>query len=278
MAQQPPQIRERAGLEESRINQEFVDFLRKWSTPVLFVIAALAVGYVVFQRTSQAREERVNRAFVELDQAGGLRGLPPSPESLKRVAEEFESVRGVPLMARLRAADEYLRVSRIGMHPGARPLQDGSAASPEDIATEEDSRRYLDEAASLYRRVLADSEKDPGKLLFTINALFGLAAVDESRGDLDGARQHYERIVALTDGTAFAIQARAANKRIADLPSLATPRKLLAQRDLPYLEGVDPPKPPPAPELPPEGPLPEGPPPEQPGEAPPEPPPADSPR
>lgn len=273
MAQQPPQIRERAGLEESRINQEFVDFLRKWSTPVLFVIAALAVGYVVYQRTSQAREERVNRAFVELDQAGGLRGGPPSPESLKRVAEEFESVRGVPLMARLRAADEYLRVSRIGMHPGARPLADGSLASPEDIASEEDSRRYLDEAASLYRRVLADSERDPGKLLFTINALFGLAAVDESRGELDAARQHYERIVSLTDGTAFAIHARAANKRIADLPSLATPPKLIAQRDLPYLEGVDPPKPAPAPE-----PLPDGPLPEQPGEAPPEHPPADPPR
>ena len=41
------QITEGAGLEESRLNQDFVEFLKKWSTPLLLVIVAAVAAYVV---------------------------------------------------------------------------------------------------------------------------------------------------------------------------------------------------------------------------------------
>jgi hypothetical protein len=42
MDERQTQIRERAGLEEARYNQDFIEFLRRFGTPILMVAAVIA--------------------------------------------------------------------------------------------------------------------------------------------------------------------------------------------------------------------------------------------
>ncbi|RKZ11529.1 hypothetical protein DRQ53_15905, partial [bacterium] len=117
MDQRHEQIREGAGLEESRINTEFVDLIKKWSTPVLFVAAAIAFGYLMLQKLEERRVTRVDQAFVEMEQARS--SINPSPDSLLRLADDYSDIRAVAPMARLAAADIYLESVVLAIEPGA---------------------------------------------------------------------------------------------------------------------------------------------------------------
>ena len=44
MEERQTQIREGAGLEESKLNVEFIDWLQRWSTPILLLVAGAALG------------------------------------------------------------------------------------------------------------------------------------------------------------------------------------------------------------------------------------------
>ncbi len=68
------QIKEGAGLEDSRINQEFVDFIRKWSTPVLLVAALITLGYFLNNKRIDARAAYINEAFSQLNQSTSSTG------------------------------------------------------------------------------------------------------------------------------------------------------------------------------------------------------------
>lgn len=227
------QIRESAGLEEGRLNQDFIDWLRKWSTPILVVVAIGAVAYWGYERWERSKVAEVNQAFQEFEQAGSSEN--PSPESLMRVAEEFDGVRSVAPMARLQAADAYLQAVRVGVKPGSALNPDGTLAAPEDALTPEDRTRYLDEAAGLYQRVADSTGSNPAKALLTLEATYGLAAVAESREAYDEAQRHYERIIELADRAQFPTHAQIARDRIAALPSLAQLPTLYALSDLPPL-------------------------------------------
>jgi predicted negative regulator of RcsB-dependent stress response len=112
------EIREGAGLTEARLNQDFIEFLRKWSTPVLVVVALAAVSYAGYTRWNERKIQQYNDAYSEFERVAGV--ASPSPESLKRVAEDFEGIGSVSLMARLQAADVYLQSIRRGIKPGAQ--------------------------------------------------------------------------------------------------------------------------------------------------------------
>jgi hypothetical protein len=111
------EIREGAGLQEARLNVEFIEFLRKWSTPLLLVLAALAVGYFLWNKQKEARAARVDEAYSQLNQSRET--ASPSPDALRRIAEDYKNVVGVHLLAKLTAADEYLPV-RLGGRVGVR--------------------------------------------------------------------------------------------------------------------------------------------------------------
>ena len=73
-------IREGAGLEDSRINQEFVDFLNKWSSPVLIVLAVAALIWAGLTKLEQMKNEKIDNAFGEFQAA--IEGGNPAPTSL----------------------------------------------------------------------------------------------------------------------------------------------------------------------------------------------------
>ena len=64
MDERQTQIRQGAGLEESRINTEFLDFLNKWSSPVLIVIGLIGLGWFGLNYLERSKQSRMNNAFA----------------------------------------------------------------------------------------------------------------------------------------------------------------------------------------------------------------------
>lgn len=248
MDERQTQIRERAGLEESLLNQDFIDWLRKWGTPILMVAALSAVGYTLYLRYQVGQAQRVDKAFAEFELARA--GASASPSALAAVATEFEGVRAVSMLARLEAADRYVDAVRRRMKIGAelavneQGAPSGALAKPEDALADTDRDEYLSQAASLYQRVHDDASTSSGNLLTRVNAMYGLAAVAECRRNWDDATQWYNRIASLVDGTTYVLHKKVAEQRVKELDELkATP-------PLPLEAQVPKPPPPPAPPAP----------------------------
>lgn len=251
MDERQQRIREGAGLEESRLNQEFIEFLQKWSMPLLVVIAAVAVGYAAWGKFKQARVDKTNAAFHDLEAASATNN--PSPESLKRVADDYEGVASVSHLARLAAAEQYMRTVRSGVKPGVELMPDGTFAKPDDALSDQDTAFSLAQAKSLYQKIYDDTAPAPGKELLTISALYGLAAVAEAKKDSTEAQSLYLKLADLADKSAYPAHSSIARTRITQLDQIAKDIPLYDRADLPTMpwELVGPPAPPdPAPQPP----------------------------
>ena len=261
MDERQAQIKEGAGLEESRVNVEFVDFLKKWSTPALLVVAAIVVVMFALRKLEERRQAYVDAAFEQYEAAARPKGVGPddapltsvvaiSPFTLQGVAEEYSDVKGARWLSRLAAADTYMTAVRTGVTLGATVKADGAVGDPEqDLLGPEARADYLEQARALYRAVLQDTESDPKATIHTLRALFGIAAVQESAGELEGARQTLDRVATLAAERGFGTLARLAEGRIQTLDELGEPVDLVSRDTLPELPWL---APPPAPEAQPE--------------------------
>lgn len=226
------QIRERAGLEEARLNQDFIEFVTKWSTPLLLLLALGVGGNYLYQHYTRRQSERLALAFEQLAAAAAVAN--PSPESLRAVAVEFEGVGSVGELARLKAADAYLRSVMRGVKPGAEVNQDGTSKSISDEMTPEDRESFLGLAAQEFQAVADSTRGVANKESLYIGALFGLASVAESRGDAEAAKKYYEQVrSASANVPGFAEFASVAGKRIENLPRVLAVNKLPAKATLP---------------------------------------------
>ena len=212
MDERQAQIRERAGLEESRLNLEFIDWLRKWGTPILIAAALLAGAFTVRERYQKSKSAEVDSAFQELEAARA--GGNASPDALLAVADDFEGVRAVSILARLEAADAYMDAVRRGTKPGAPVDAQGALTSAEDVLNDADRDQFLTKAEALYKQVEGETSSNPSQVPLTLGTLYGQAAVVESRGDYDAARGFYERVIALADAAGYPVNSpRAAAER-----------------------------------------------------------------
>ena len=230
------QIREGAGLEDSRINKEFLDFLNKWSSPVLIVLAIAALVWAGLQKLDQMKKAKVDQAFSELE--GAIAGGNPSPTSLTSIAETYDGVRAVPELARLMATDIYLNGFAIGLEPTAQfDRASGEVQNPDDILNAERRQQFLQLAESTARSVLQSSEGNKDKLLFEMQALSKLAVIMEGKEDFDGARQYYERLKETGTREQYPAIASFAEARIAQLDALQTLEPLPTNEQVPALPG-----------------------------------------
>lgn len=249
MDKRQAQIRERAGLEEARLNVEFIEFLKKYSTPALIVAALAAGGYVAYQKYTQGKIQKIDNAFVELETVGS--SSSPSPDSLAQIAADFGGVRAVPALAYLEAADAVLLNVQRGVREGAKVSQEGILEKPEDALGEGDRTSYLARAEEYYTKALQESGAPAARMPLRLGALFGLAAVAESRGDSVAAKARYEEIIKLTDGSTWSAKAAIARERMGRLDALKAPVRIVAKADLPKLPGEETPPAPVVPGLPP---------------------------
>jgi hypothetical protein len=174
---------QQSDLTESRINDDFLFWLKNsgpnWLLAVL-VVLCLAMGWNWWKNKQGLARDT---AWSELSDAD-------IPATLRDVAAKHSDVDSVASFALLAAADRYLQ----SVVSGQRFDREPSAA---DVAvTPELRREWLLEARALYGEVLAraESSNDPSSTPFEVAALFGLAAVAESRGEVDVAKSALERI------------------------------------------------------------------------------------
>lgn len=232
------QIKERAGLEESRINTEFLEFIKKWSTPVLLALVVLALGYRGWLWLEDKRLEKVDQAFGEYEAV--LAGGNPNPDSLISLADEYQGVRSIGQMARLRAADIYLRAVNTGIRPGAVEDPTTGEWAEDDLLGDDEIGGYLDRAGSLYRQVLSSTRSDADRRLFAIGAAFGVAAVAETEGDMAVAREHYELVIDLAEAGGFDNTVYIARERIETIDTLEPAPTLYASNEVldPIMPGL----------------------------------------
>lgn len=232
-------IREGAGLEDSRVNQEFIDFLSKWSTPfcvLLLVAAGVYWGLNVLERN---RVARIDQAFSDYEAV--IADGNPSPNSLRSIASDAQDkgARSVPEMARLREVDLYLGAVAIGLEPGAQlNPETRDVADEADIIDDEARERYLALAESTAKQVLASTEGDADKAVLTMQALSRLASVEESRDAYDAARAYYERLGTLAESESFPSIKTFADERIAGLDALAGVGELPTNAQVPPIGGA----------------------------------------
>tara|TARA_R110000868_G_scaffold241497_3_gene496455 strand:+ start:102496 stop:103359 length:864 start_codon:yes stop_codon:yes gene_type:complete len=192
------EIRAGAGLEDSRINKEFIDFLNKWSSPVILVFAIAALAWAGLRWMEQKKVEKIDRAFGDLQAA--TMGGNPSPASLNVLAETYAGVRSVPVIAKLTTTDLYLTAYLRGVQPGSEISRlTGEPVNEGDTLDEGQRQMYLDQAGQLASEVITLTEGDEGKALLTIHGLIRAGAVAECKRDFDAAASNYERVITLAE-------------------------------------------------------------------------------
>lgn len=239
-------LTEGAGREESRINQDFIDFLSKWSTPFLVVLALLAVGYWGFNQYKAMKVAKINEATAAYVQA--IAGETVLPVRLEEIGKKYEGIRSIGLMANLDAADLHLQAVQRGLEPGVQFLGVESLGVGDTL---DDARRttHLNEAERLYKSVLADARGIKAKAQIAVEAAFGLAAVAESRGNIDAAKGYLTDAEKLATKGGFARLAEAAKEKAAAMTDAAEP-PLVEASALPALPEITPPPAPAQPDVP----------------------------
>lgn len=231
--QRHTQIREKAGLEESRLNQEFIGFLQKWGTPIMAVIAVVALGYIGLGKLKEQRLAKIDAAFREFQSVSLGGTLNASPDSLLNVAEAYDDVPGVAVLARLGAADALLQSIRTGLRPGAVLKPDGTVESDGDTLSDAERERYLDRAAQIYRTVLDRTRGVAGQEIHAIGSLYGLAAASQMRGDTAAATDALEQVRSIAGQAGFELHVRIASDRIEAIRNPVKPAALVSRSELP---------------------------------------------
>lgn len=198
-------------LTEGRINDDFLFWLKtsgpNWLLAVL-VVACLVMGWNWWKnRAAQARD----LAWTELNAAD-------IPSALKDVAAKHSDIDSVATYALLNAGDRYLQSVLSGKR------FDREATAADATMTPELKTEWLAEADALYLDVVTAAKADPtrGSRGFEIGALFGRAAVAESRGDVAAAKANLEAVQAVA-GDDYPWLAKNATARLESLGVISSP-------------------------------------------------------
>ena len=229
-------IKEGAGLEDSRVNQEFIDFLQKWSSPVIMVLAVAALVWAGLQYLERQRVAKIDQAFRELDAA--MQGGNPSPSSLKTIAAEYEGIRSVSQLALLQTSDLYLSAFVVGFEPGAQVNPQTGLMNDEDILDDAQRTVYLEQAGQLAQQVLDQSAGIEGKELLAMQAMSRLASVAEGKRNFDGAVSMYKQLEALANEAQYPSIAAFASNRIENVDTLKAIEPLPSKDQLAPLPGA----------------------------------------
>jgi len=208
-------------LTDSRVNHEFVDWLKTKGMNWLLVILLAACGYL-------AIDWYRNKQLAARDQAWAELAAATSPAAFRGVADAHRDTDAVAEMATLQAADLLLNSIRTGLKPGFTATDEGAALTAEERTSQ------LAEADALYAQAADRAAARPGFAgkPIRLSALFGRAAIAEADGRLDDARSHLNAAaeLAVPEYEALAAQAEA---RVADLDLVLAAATLPSEASLP---------------------------------------------
>ncbi len=227
MDQRQKQIQSSAGLEEAKYNVEFIDFLRRWGTPILLVVAICSMGFFFYRRHQENRAAQIDQAWVELEDARVSR----SPASLLAVAEAHASELGVPQQARLAAADVMFISAVQGVKPGGLTPA-GELTGADSLLTPEGRTEQLKAALVQYALVAEQLAGKRHMEQLRITAMFGMAAAQETMEKWDEAVATLKAVVLAGNEADFPAQAAAAQKRIDTMDEAKNAPRLYAAAEV----------------------------------------------
>lgn len=168
---------------------------------MMLMVAVLVVLAAIF-----AKRFMDNRAASAHEAAWSDLASATSPSAYQAVAKDYKDP-SIAALASLRGADLLLQqASRPEPTPGSPAATQPAAPS---------RQQKLEEAARMYQEVVQVAD---APAVYRLNAMLGLAAIAEDRGQWNQAQSHYEKIVSQADAyTTIRAQARA---RLAMLPRL----------------------------------------------------------
>jgi hypothetical protein len=224
-----------AGLQESRLNTDFIAWLQKWGPRALYVLLAIVLAYIGVQRYGQWQMSKIDGAFADLDAARNV----GDPDGLLDVAAQHDGRREVWTLATLDAANVYLRAARRGMTPDA-------AAPPTDdqILSMEQREAMAQRAEELLQSVLDRVGSDPNRARLAMRARWGLVSCALDQGDIEDARTRLTALAEEAEALGFSVDQELAQRRLEALDLITGSVVVLAKADLPESavppEGVTP--------------------------------------
>ncbi len=202
---------QQADLTESRVNDDFVHWLRTWGSNILLVVLIIAAAAMAFYWWDQRKQRERDDAWSEL-------GGATLPAALVEVAQKHQGKDSVARFAQMKAADAYL----LAVLSGKR--FDREATAPDAQITPELRAEWLKEADRLYAQVASSvgtGSNSTGDMGFLCGALFGRAAIAEDNGDIKAAEGFLKEVQERSKETDFKGAGELAAKRIATLGLLA---------------------------------------------------------
>lgn len=197
-------------LSESRVNEDFVVWLKTKGPFWLLFCLVLIFAFLFWTRYQEGKAVHVRDAWVEL-------GNARIPESLIEVAQQYPDVGAVSDLARLRAAQAYLA------SVNAMRNFDHTPDNPK-ILTEKQRTDYLADAKSLFRAIIDQPSTGLDRTLITINAMAGLASIAEIEQDPKKARDLFTEAAQLAQPSYPLLAQRLTVRAEAEVPSeLALP-------------------------------------------------------
>ncbi len=167
-------------ITESRINEDFVDWLKtKGPQYLLFALVGVCI-YIGVVRWKQYRANYLNNAWTEFVECR-------LPGSFEDVAQRYADVPWLTQQALRAAADAWLLAVQSGKVLGSDAI--GTAAP---ALTEQQRLDYLDKAAALYHALANGDDGSLAMTLYAVSAMQGLAVVAESKGQIDEASRWYD--------------------------------------------------------------------------------------
>jgi predicted negative regulator of RcsB-dependent stress response len=210
-------------LTESKVNEDFVDWMKNKGPTWLLVVLLGVCGYLAVVRYRQHQVDHVHEAWAAYFAAD-------LPAAFEDVARDYDDVGHLASVARLSAAEKLLRSVQTGLALGATPPSPTDPQPATEALSETERTEYLGRAETLYRNVVDADTGTNDVALLVVKAMNGLAAIAESRGDAETARRHYtaaaERAGEFYPGLAQQASARAESSgaaRLVTIPESAAP-------------------------------------------------------
>lgn len=189
-------------LTDSRLNEDFVFWLKTKGLNYLLVILLIGCAYMGYQWWHRMKSHSRADAWMRLERAS-------TPQELAVVAAEEGSVDSIALLAKIRAANTYLGSVVRGVRFDREPDAEDARLTPELRA------EWLEDADRLFAEVAKalSVQSTPAALTpMAFHALMGRAAVAEARGDVEGTRRALEEAAARATGP-FSSLAEVARQR-----------------------------------------------------------------
>lgn len=221
MEQRQTQVQVGAGLQESRLNTDLINFLQKYGSWAVYALLVVVLAYLGLDRWNQYREGVRDKAFTDYRAAS----TSSNPVSLISAAKDHAGTT-VAAMSRIEAVRLYVDGARRGLKPGADPLK----PLPEDKLDEAGKRAMVGDADKLIDEILADRAA-PAAL--AQQARWFRAGIQADGGDIDAAVATMKSLEEQAKALGFADQEAKARERIVHLGKLKSLKPLFAKADLP---------------------------------------------